>query len=64
MAILILAKKDATEEFNVIHPPDVLGKYASDAAIDAALPGGGNGELALVWLLQIVDLGCMVWLSR
>merc|ERR1719281_1383391 len=31
LAILTFAGKDATEEFNMIHPPDVIGKYAPDA---------------------------------
>merc|ERR1712127_662911 len=33
LAILTFAGKDATEEFNKIHPPDVIGKYAPDAII-------------------------------
>merc|ERR1712151_1093456 len=28
LAILTFAGKDATEEFNMIHPPDVIPKYA------------------------------------
>merc|ERR550537_397251 len=28
LAILTFAGKDATAEFNMIHPPDVIGKYA------------------------------------
>eukprot|EP00973_Karenia_brevis_P074949 10414579-Karenia_brevis.AAC.1 len=35
LAILTFAGKDATEEFNMIHPPDVIGKYAPDAIIGA-----------------------------
>merc|ERR1719384_633670 len=31
LAILTFAGKDATEEFNMIHPPDVIPKYAPDA---------------------------------
>merc|ERR1740138_1148628 len=38
LAILTFAGKDATEEFNMIHPPDVIPKYAPDAII------GGLGE--------------------
>lgn len=30
LAILTFAGKDATEEFNMIHPPDVIEKYASE----------------------------------
>jgi len=33
LAILTFAGKDATEEFNMIHPPDVIGKYAPDSVI-------------------------------
>merc|ERR1719398_447825 len=33
LAFLTFAGKDATAEFNMIHPPDVIGKYAPDAVI-------------------------------
>jgi cytochrome b involved in lipid metabolism len=33
LAIMTFAGKDATHEFNMIHPPDVIGKYAPDAVI-------------------------------
>jgi len=39
LAILTFAGKDATEEFNMIHPPDVIGKYAPDVTIGDV--GGG-----------------------
>merc|ERR1711967_29038 len=42
LAILTFAGKDATEEFNMIHPPDVIGKYAPDSVI--GMLGGGGGE--------------------
>merc|ERR1711879_969605 len=42
LAILTFAGKDATEEFNMIHPPDVIGKYAPDAII--GMLGGGGGD--------------------
>merc|ERR1719453_1446765 len=42
LAILTFAGKDATEEFNMIHPPDVIGKYAPDAVI-GQIGGGGGG---------------------
>ena len=29
LAILTFAGKDATEEFDMIHPPDVIPKYAA-----------------------------------
>jgi predicted heme/steroid binding protein len=40
LAILTFAGKDATEEFNMIHPPDVIGKYAPDAVIGKVGAGG------------------------
>merc|ERR1719353_2735836 len=43
LAILTFAGKDATEEFNMIHPPDVVGKYAPDAIIGEIGAGGGGG---------------------
>merc|ERR1719395_117053 len=43
LAILTFAGKDATHEFNMIHPPDVIGKYAPDAVI-GQLGGGGGGD--------------------
>jgi len=49
LAILTFAGKDATEEFNMIHPPDVVGKYAPDAIIGvigsaaAAAPAAAGG---------------------
>jgi hypothetical protein len=53
LAILTFAGKDATEEFNMIHPPDVVGKYAPDSIIGrvgtgavAAPSGGGGGQVA------------------
>jgi len=43
LAILTFAGKDATEEFNMIHPPDVIPKYAPDAVIGRLGTGGGGG---------------------
>merc|ERR1712151_1075193 len=43
LAILTFAGKDATEEFNMIHPPDVIPKYAPDAIIGEIGSGGGGG---------------------
>merc|ERR1719504_309728 len=40
LAILTFAGKDATAEFNMIHPPDVIGKYAPDAVIGMIGAGG------------------------
>merc|ERR1719230_1992285 len=39
LAILTFAGKDASEEFNMIHPPDVISKYAPDAVIGAVGAG-------------------------
>merc|ERR1712139_547618 len=44
LAILTFAGKDATEEFNMIHPPDVVGKYAPDSVIGVVGTGGGGGK--------------------
>eukprot|EP00446_Apocalathium_sp_SHHI-4_P036799 CAMPEP_0177317086 /NCGR_PEP_ID=MMETSP0368-20130122/13350_1 /TAXON_ID=447022 ORGANISM="Scrippsiella hangoei-like, Strain SHHI-4" /NCGR_SAMPLE_ID=MMETSP0368 /ASSEMBLY_ACC=CAM_ASM_000363 /LENGTH=531 /DNA_ID=CAMNT_0018776419 /DNA_START=23 /DNA_END=1615 /DNA_ORIENTATION=- len=55
LAILTFAGKDATEEFNMIHPPDVIGKYAPDAiigkvgtgaAVAVAAPAAAGGKAA------------------
>merc|ERR1719203_2187584 len=46
LAILTFAGKDATEEFNMIHPPDVIPKYAPDAIIGVVGTGGGGGGAA------------------
>merc|ERR1719248_565069 len=46
LAIVTFAGKDASEEFNMIHPPDVIPKYAPDAVIGvlgAGVPAGGGG---------------------
>merc|ERR1719413_104771 len=43
LAILTFAGKDATEEFNMIHPPDVIPKYAPDSVIGVVGTGGGGG---------------------
>jgi predicted heme/steroid binding protein len=47
LAILTFAGKDATEEFNMIHPPDVVGKYAPDAIIGVIGAGGGGAVTAM-----------------
>merc|ERR1712146_718978 len=44
LAILTFAGKDATEEFDMIHPPDVIEKYASDAVIGMLGEGGGDED--------------------
>merc|ERR1712061_23791 len=54
LAIVTFAGKDATEEFNMIHPPDVIGKYAPDAVIGnlakagavSAAPAASGGAAA------------------
>lgn len=43
LAILTFAGKDATAEFDMIHPPDVISKYAPDAVI-GELGAGGDEE--------------------
>jgi len=60
LAILTFAGKDATEEFNMIHPPDVIDKYLSkdavlgvvgdgSAAPAAAAPSGGGKAAKEPW---------------
>merc|ERR1712217_321905 len=56
LAILTFAGKDATEEFDMIHPPDVIPKYAPDAIIGivgtaaqaAAVAGAGGAAAPLL----------------
>merc|ERR1719407_337745 len=48
LAIVTFAGKDASEEFNMIHPPDVVGKYAPDAVIGVLGAGGDAGPAAEV----------------
>jgi len=43
LAIITFGGKDATEEFNMIHPPDVIPKYAPDVVIGTVGSGGGGG---------------------
>jgi len=42
LAILTFAGKDATAEFNMIHPPDVISKYAPDAVIGKLAEAAGG----------------------
>merc|ERR1711985_125475 len=42
LAIMTFAGKDATEEFDMIHPPDVIEKYAPSAVIGMVGAGGGG----------------------
>merc|ERR1712107_243414 len=44
LAILTFAGKDATAEFDMIHPPDVIEKYAPDAVIGTLGDGGDDDE--------------------
>ena len=52
LAILTFAGKDASEEFNMMHPPDVIDKYAPDVVIGilggagVAVAHGGGGAAA------------------
>merc|ERR1719476_1080998 len=43
LAIMTMAGKDATEEFNMIHPPGVIQKYAPDTLIGKVGSGGSGG---------------------
>merc|ERR1711920_1191029 len=44
LAILTFAGRDASEEFNMIHPPDVIPKYAPTAVIGNVGGGGKKKE--------------------
>merc|ERR1712241_370108 len=44
LAILTFAGKDASAEFDMIHPPDVIEKYAPDAIIGKLGEGGEEEE--------------------
>merc|ERR1719324_939403 len=46
LAIMTFAGKDATHEFDMIHPPDVVGKYAPDAIIGPLSEAGGGAAAA------------------
>mmetsp|Transcript_29393 Transcript_29393/g.44406 ORF Transcript_29393/g.44406 Transcript_29393/m.44406 type:complete len:113 (+) Transcript_29393:85-423(+) len=39
LSIITFAGKDASSEFNMIHPPDVIQKYAKDTVIGSLAPG-------------------------
>merc|ERR1719263_859944 len=44
LAILTFAGKDATEEFNMIHPPDVIDKYLDKKSVIGMVAGTGGPE--------------------
>merc|ERR1719387_3417739 len=44
LAILTFSGKNATEEFNMIHPPDVIDKYLDPKSKLGTLGGGGGGD--------------------
>merc|ERR1719218_284157 len=46
LAIMTFAGKDATEEFDMIHPPDVIEKYAPNAVIGMVGEGGAAAPAA------------------
>jgi len=46
LAILTFAGKDATEEFDMIHPPDVITKYLDPKTNLGPVGGGGGGAVA------------------
>merc|ERR1719424_2768060 len=47
LAILTFAGKDATEEFDMIHPPDVIDKYLPKDKVLGKVGGGGGGAAAV-----------------
>jgi predicted heme/steroid binding protein len=42
LAIVTFAGKDATEEFNMVHPPDVIQKYFPEGIIGKLVEGGAE----------------------
>merc|ERR1719389_935839 len=46
LAILTFAGKDATEEFDMIHPPDVIDKYLPKEKVLGPVGGGGAAAAA------------------
>merc|ERR1719440_2606924 len=46
LAILTFAGKDATEEFDMIHPPDVIDKYLSKDSIVGSVGDGSAAPAA------------------
>merc|ERR1711953_1526788 len=63
LAILTFAGKDAAEEFNMIHPPDVIPKYAPDAIIGNVGTGGPaqtGGDAAAAPVAARKDKGDLV----
>merc|ERR550537_1895244 len=46
LAILTFAGKDATEEFDMIHPPDVIEKYLPASAVLGMVGAGGASPAA------------------
>merc|ERR550514_2470817 len=48
LAILTFAGKDATEEFDMIHPPDVIDKYLPKDKVLGPVGGGGGPPPASV----------------
>merc|ERR1712126_73025 len=63
LAIVTFAGKDATEEFNMIHPPDVIGKYAPDAVLGPlssdvqAVPAAASDNLNAPLLNKVAPAG-------
>ena len=55
MAILTFASEDATAEFDMIHPPVVVEKYAPDAIF--CVVGSGKAKKAKSALLVATDQG-------
>jgi len=69
LAILTFAGKDATEEFNMIHPPDVVGKYFPEGIIGvvgtgSAAPVAGSAPDAPAASAPAASAGKQVDLSR
>jgi len=60
LAILTFAGKDATAEFNMIHPPDVVSKYAPDTVIGTVEGSAGGAPAAAVAAVPAAASGGVV----
>merc|ERR1712136_679004 len=60
LAILTFAGKDATAEFDMIPPPDVIEKYAPDAVIGAIGTGGESASVPAAGVSAVTPVAASV----
>ena len=61
LAILTFAGKDATTEFDMIYPPDVVDKYVPDAIIGFVGNGKAKGAAKSALLPPIRAIWLRIW---